>query len=385
MKKVLHISKYMYPFLGGTEQVVRDSMNALSELDFEQKVICFNEDANENGYICHRRETINDKVDGIEIIRCGSEMKIASQALSLSYPHKLREVMDDYCPDIVIFHYPNPYVAQLLLKYCKLDFKLIVYWHLDITRQKKLGKLFRKQSLKLLERADIIVATSPNYIDGSNYLSQFKSKCIIIPNCINSERLSPTCTSNVKLSELNEKYSGQILCFALGRHVEYKGYRYLIEASKYLDERFKICVGGHGPLTDELRKIASDDKKVEFLGRISDEDAIAYYQACNIFCFPSISKNEAFGIALAEGMYFSKPTVTFEIPGSGVNYVSLNGITGIEVPNCDSKAYAEALIKLADNAELCRKYGENGKQRVLDNFMDEQFKINIQKMIMSLK
>ena len=45
-----------------------------------------------------------------------------------------------------------------------------------------------------------------------------------------------------------------------------------------------------------------------------------------IFCFPSITRNEAFGIALAEAMYCGKPAVTFTIEGSGVNFVSLDGV-----------------------------------------------------------
>ena len=39
-------------------------------------------------------------------------------------------------------------------------------------------------------------------------------------------------------------------------------------------------------------------------------------------------------------MYCGTPAVTFTIPGSGVNWVSLNGETGIEVPNGDDKAFA---------------------------------------------
>ena len=48
MKKVLQISKYYYPFLGGTEQVARDMANVMLRMDnVEQKIICFNEDASD--------------------------------------------------------------------------------------------------------------------------------------------------------------------------------------------------------------------------------------------------------------------------------------------------------------------------------------------------
>ena len=43
MKKILHISKYYYPFSGGIEQIARDCVNALKD-DYEQRVIAFNED-----------------------------------------------------------------------------------------------------------------------------------------------------------------------------------------------------------------------------------------------------------------------------------------------------------------------------------------------------
>ena len=71
MKKILHISKYYYPFLGGTEQVARDCVNALKD-ENEQIVFCFNEG----------KEDKTDEVDGIKIIRIGCFAKVSSQSLS---------------------------------------------------------------------------------------------------------------------------------------------------------------------------------------------------------------------------------------------------------------------------------------------------------------
>lgn len=42
MKRVLHISKYYYPFSGGTEQIARDVVLALKD-KCEQKIIAFND------------------------------------------------------------------------------------------------------------------------------------------------------------------------------------------------------------------------------------------------------------------------------------------------------------------------------------------------------
>ena len=263
------------------------------------------------------------------------------------------------------------------MKYIKLGFKLVLYWHLDITRQKILGKIFHFQTVKLLERANIIVATSSLYIDGSPYLSKYRSKCICIPNCINETRLNITDIIRKKADKIRRENFGKIICFAIGRHIPYKGFSYLVKASMYLDSRFRIFIGGNGELTKKLKSKALGDDKIVFLGRISDEDMISYYLAMDIFCFPSITKNEAFGIALAEAMYFGKPAVTFNINGSGVNYVCLNRENCIEVENRNVEAYAEAMRKLADNPELRSKMGRAGKKRVEEHFLSSIFRKKI--------
>ena len=323
-------------------------------------------------------------MDGIEVIRCGCITKKASQSISLTFGRELEKVMNSFKPDIVVFHYPNPFEAAFLTKYLSRDFKFVLYWHLDIVKQKILGKLFYGQTIKLLERADKVIATSPLYIEGSPFLSKYKGKCQVIPNCISETRMTVTDAIRKRAEDIKNQNPGKTICFGVGRHIPYKGFEYLVEASKYLDERFIVFIGGKGDLTEELKEQAKGDSKIVFLGRVSNEDLIAYYLAMDIFCFPSITKNEAFGIALAEGMYFGKPAVTFNIPGSGVNYVNEKNVTGYEVPNGDSKAYAEAMIKLAENEENRVAMGIAAKSRVERLFLTSQFQESIRKMLAGL-
>lgn len=371
MKKILHISKYYYPFSGGTEQIARDVVLALKG-EYEQKVIAFNDGKDDR----------NETVDGVKVIKCGCFAKIAAQSLSTSYGKYLHQVMQDYKPDIVVFHYPNPFVAALLLRELKRsNAKLVVYWHLDIIRQKYLRVLFAPQNRKLLERAVKVIATSPNYIEGSKWLQSVKEKCVVVPNCINVERMKVTDDIQKRAEEIRAENPGKTICVAVGRHTEYKGFTYLIQASKLLDERFTIYITGTGELTEKLHVEANDDKKVVFTGRIDDTELKALLLASDIFCFPSITKNEAFGLALAEGMYYGKPAVTFTILGSGVNYVSINGETGVEVENRNAEAYAKAIIHLSKNSDERLRYGKNAQKRVIDNFLSTQFTTNIRNVV----
>ena len=372
MKRILHISKYYYPFSGGTEQIARDCVNAL-KYEFEQKVIAFNDG----------KDDVNDYVDDIEVIRCGCFAKISAQSLSISYKKRLHNVIKTFKPDIVIFHYPNPFVAHFILKELKNNnIKFILYWHLDIVRQKLLRVFFKPQNRKLLKRADKVIATSPNYIEGSEWLQSVKEKCVVIPNCINEERMEITPEIEEKAQKIRKENEGKTICVAVGRHTEYKGFTYLIQASKLLDDKFKISITGTGELTESLKKEAANDSKITFTGRIEDEELKAYILACDIFCFPSITKNEAFGVALAEAMYYGKPAVTFNIPGSGVNYVCLDGITGIEVENRNVVAYANAIRNVSTNKELKVKYGQAGRKRVMNNFLSSQFCENIKDILL---
>ena len=372
--KVLHISKYYEPFIGGVEQVARDCAAAME--GYEQKIFCFN----------HEKGDAVGNVDGVEVIRAGCFAKVASQSLSLSYGKLLKKTFREFEPDVVIFHYPNPFGAHYLRKVLKKrpSCKLVLWWHLDITRQKVLGKLFEGQTKWLLRRADRVVATSPNYIEGSRHLSSVREKCTVIPCCANTARICADEVVRARAEEIRAEHAGKIICFAVGRHVTYKGMEYLIRAGKLLDERFFVAVGGAGPLTEQLRELAGEDKKISLLGRVSDEDLKAWLLACDIFCFPSVTKNEAFGIALAEAMAFGKPAVTFTIEGSGVNYVSLDGVTGIECPNKDVGAYAAAIRMLAENEPLRRRYGEAAAQRAQEYFTYERFAQNVDRMISEL-
>lgn len=383
--RVLHISKYYYPFLGGTEQVARDMVKALIDTGAKQKVICFNEDASDGQTTCKNGETRTDIIDSVDVIRCGYFMKARSQAVSSTYGRELKKVMDEFKPNIIILHYPNPFVTHYLMKYKNRDFKLLVYWHLDITKQKLLKHLFHGQNLALIDRADKILGATPKHVDESAFTPQFGDKRYILPYMIDESNLVITKEEIEAGKWIKEKYAGKTLGFFIGRHVPYKGLTYLIKASKELgDVDMHFLVAGSGELTESLKEEAKGDSKVEFLGRITDSERRSYLYACDIVLFPSITRNEGFGLALAEGMYFGHPAVTFTIPGSGVNFVNLDGVTGIECPNCDYKAYAEALKKLSDDKELREKMGNAARQRVLDNFTSESFKKNLLELVDAL-
>lgn len=362
--KILQITKRYFPFNGGIEQVTKDMVDCLP--DHENIVIAYN----------HEKGNCVDMVGNAKVYRVNCQLNLRSQPIALGYGKQLKNIFQQEKPDVVVFHFPNPFASHYLLKYLPKNVKLIVYWHADIVKQKLLKKLFVGQTKRLLNRANVVVASSPNYVEKSEFLSEYRDKVKIIPNCISINRFVETENVEQLKNEIKQKNSNKIICFAVGRHTQYKGMDHLIKASKFLNDNYKIYIGGQGDLTNQLKELAKGDDKIEFLGKLSDEQLLAYYQTCDVFCFPSVTKNEAFGLALAEGMYFEKPAVTFTIDGSGVNYVSLDGVTGIEVENCNDEAYAKAIIKLGENSTLRKELGANARKRVEELFLPWAFKNN---------
>ena len=124
--------------------------------------------------------------------------------------------------------------------------------------------------------------------------------------------------------------------------------------------------------SDMHQKAMTTSDRVKFIGRIPNDYLRCYYYASDIFAFTSCTKQEAFGIALAEAMYCGSVPVTFTIDGSGVNWVSVNGETCIEVPLGDVKAYAAAIDKLFSDNDLYMKYATAGKERIIKMFTSEK-------------
>lgn len=353
--RILHISKYYSPYIGGVENICKYLVEGA--VNHETAVVCFNE-------AC--KDTV-DVVNGHKVYRVATWVNVARQALSLSYFWVLRKAIREFKPDVIQFHWANPFPAAVLLTMIPKNVKLIIHWHMDIIKQKRIYPLIKPVETALLKRADMVCVTSPQYRDGSLPLQPFKDKVRIVQNSMDEDNFILREGDKEKIEAIKAKYGNKPIVFFVGRHIQYKGLPHLIHAEKFVKSDCVFVIAGKGPLTEELKAQCHSDR-VHFVGRLSDEELKLYHYAASVFAFPSVTKNEAFGVALAEAMYCGTPAVTFTIPGSGVNWVSLNGETGIEVPNGDDEAYAKAIDDLVMNTDLNEKRGKAAHQRVVDNF-----------------
>jgi phosphatidylinositol alpha-mannosyltransferase len=146
----------------------------------------------------------------------------------------------------------------------------------------------------------------------------------------------------------------------LGRHEPRKGLATLLAALPKLPADTTLWVAGDGPQTDELQRLAAGDPRVEWLGRIDDEEKVARLAAADVFCAPSLH-GESFGIVLLEAMAAGTPVVASELPGYA--NVARAGADALLVPPGDSEALAEAIVRVLDDPSLAARLVASGAER----------------------
>lgn len=355
--KVLQLGKF-YPIRGGVEKVMYDLMNGLSEKGVHCDMLCAAD--GKKGYTLFLNQYAR-------LIACPSWTKLAATMIAPAMIVRLRRICDEY--DIIHVHHPDP-MACLALFCSGYKGRVILHWHSDIEKQKLLLRLYRPLQNWLLRRADRIVGTTPVYLKASPCLAEVQEKTICLP--IGVDPMSPLPEA---VKRIQDRYSGKKIVFSLGRLVHYKGFKYLVEAARYLDDSYVVLIGGMGLLKEELEneiRAWGVQTKVKLLGRVSDEELPAYYGACKVFCLSSVQKTEAFGIVQIEAMSCGKPIVATRIPHSGVAWVNAHGESGLNVEPGNAKALAEAIHSLTDDEEMYQLYARRAANRYQSLFTKER-------------
>lgn len=350
--RILQVNKAYYPHVGGIESLVKQYSEELSQRqDVDVKVLVCSEG---------RGKTQTETINGVQVTRAGSLGTYFSCPLSFSFIRLFRKMAKN--ADVVEIHMPFP-LADLALMLSGFKGRVVIAWHSDIVKQKKLLSLLKPLIKKTLQRADCIIVATKGHINGSDWLPEYREKCWVIPYGITPEEYLAIERKPVLTELLHDKNSVKV--FFTGRLVYYKGVDVLLKAFR-LTEGCELFIAGTGELEAQLKAYTKEngiEEKVHFLGFLPDETLRQAYADCDIFVLPSVFKSEAFGIVQLEAMVYSKPVINTKLP-SGVPYVSIHSETGLSVPPSDVEALSGAIMRLAQNKELRSEYGKNAAERV---------------------
>jgi glycosyltransferase involved in cell wall biosynthesis len=293
--------------------------------------------------------------DGASITRLATFGSIASMPVTPSLFWRLRGCS----ADVVHIHLPNPAAAAAYL-WSGHKGKLILTHHGDTVGRRLLRRVSDPFVQQAMTRAESIIVCSQRYLDSSTELSDFRSKCHVIPLGIDLARRAPV--DPLQVLSIRERY-GERIVLAMGRLVPYKGFDYLIRALRHTDATLLLI--GKGPLLEELRATAvaaGVASRTHFLGYV--DDPTPYFHAAQIFALPSISRAESFGLVQLEAMAAGLPVINTDLP-SAVPEVSVGGLTGQTVVPCDIESLAEAIRVLLRSESLRQRYGAAARAQSL--------------------
>lgn len=160
----------------------------------------------------------------------------------------------------------------------------------------------------------------------------------------------------------------------IGRLKEEKGLPLMIEALLHLPDNCKAVFIGNGPMKSVLEEQAARlgvADRVIFKGGIPTYEVPREMEQLNVLVLPSLTRSnwmEQFGRVLPEAMSCETPVIgssSGEIP-----YVI--GDAGLVFKEGDAQELSTCIQRLLDDPILYADLAKRGRQRVLDNYTQEQ-------------
>lgn len=279
---------------------------------------------------------------------------------------------------LVHFHAPFFGAARGIVEWRRRgNGRLLVHYHMDLEAPGLRGLAFawwRNSVLpRLLTVADAVAVPTFDYAWQSALAPQMQrhlEKYFELPNGVDATRFTP----GPKMVPLLERYQltgKRIVLFVGGLDAAhyFKGVPVLLEALRYLAEDVRAIIVGSGALVPGLRKLADRlqvSGRAFFAGAASDQELPAFYRSADVTVLPSLTRSEAFGIVLLEGMACGKPVVASALPG--VRTVVVDGATGYLAQPGDAGDLASKLRALLDDPAKAAAFGEAGRKRVLERY-----------------
>lgn len=171
----------------------------------------------------------------------------------------------------------------------------------------------------------------------------------------------------METKQIDEKYQlkdKKVVLFT-GRLISHKGAKYLVEAANKI--KGDIYIIGDGPEKQYLVNLIERKKitNVHLVGYLSGQELIEFYYRADVFVAPSVW-DEPLGLSILEAMAAKTPVIATR--KGGIPLLIKDGYNGFFVEVRNAGKIAEKCNKLLENAELCKKIGENARKTVEEKF-----------------
>jgi glycosyltransferase involved in cell wall biosynthesis len=242
--------------------------------------------------------------------------------------------------DVVNVHGPVPTISDVFLGLSNLlpdhSRPAIVYTYhspVDVPAAARWARMYDKFHVQLALRADRIIASSQHY--ARQHYSRYGPVVQAIP-----------WGTDPRVAAVPDRPGGpdELRVLFVGQMRPYKGVQVLLAAAAE-QPWLQVTLVGAGPELAAYQRLAErlGVTNARFTGRLSDAELQACYASHDVVVLPSLTRAEAFGLVLLDGMSAGCVPVASDWPGVS----DVAGPTGMLVPPGDPAALREALRTLA--------------------------------------
>jgi len=192
----------------------------------------------------------------------------------------------------------------------------------------------------------------------------------VIPNAVDIEIFKSKNKNIIRKKygiSIRKKF---ILCLAVDLEDERKGVKYFFKSLKYITVKNWMVITVGKVIDHDI--IKDVDIEIKQMGYIKGKNNISdIYNLADIFCISSLDDN--FPTTVLEALSCGIPVVGFKVGGIPEQ---VPDDCGILVNPKDTKALGKALEKLLNDDELRKRFSENCRKRMLQNYTIETFTDN---------
>lgn len=367
--KVLVVAHNYYSF-GGAESVMRNLMENISKQNVDLHLLTDNVadnniDNNFEQVYCIKNHNTIPAINAFEfLIRSFRLMRniLKEEPFDIVHIHGNIVKPPKNIPSLMTVHGTYKNELPYLLKHPISPFYKILYSSLVYSQY-----LYEKHTYKFVRYYHAVSTQTKKELIEMGIPAD---KIFQIPNGVDTNRFYPKNTKEKLLNKLNlREDTGTKIVLYVGGITPRKGIHVLIKAIPYVLKEYNahfIFVGGTPRLAKSyvnyLNNLVNSLRIkdfVHFMGRVSDEELVDIYNACDLFVSPSYS--EGCSLNILEAAACGKPVVATDVGGAK----DILGDYGYYVEPDDYVGLVKWIVRALNERNF---YNNEIRKRVEENF-----------------
>ena len=371
--KILQVYPYFYPAwsYGGVTRVVYEISRCLADRGHEVTVYATDTLDGKSRVKPNSNPTYIDGVRTYYFKNLSNYLSFKYHLpLPLGMPFRIKEEVKKF--DFIHLHgYPH-FLNVLVYHYArKYGIPYVINTHgavLPYFQKYGLHKIFSLFfGYRILKDASKVIALTKTEVEQYKKMGVDEDKIEIVPNGIDLSEYD----NLPERGEFREKYSigdDEKIILYLGRIHKIKGLDLLVKAfadlTKELDGVRLVIVGPDDGFSSTLKRQVGDLKigdKILFRGPLYERAKLGAYVDADVYVLPSVY--EIFGITVLEACACGTPVIVTDRCGIA-DYVEKVGC----VVEYDKDQLRDAIFKILSDEGLRRRFGEEGRRLVSEEF-----------------